>query len=130
MLFAAHSGLRYLVLVAGLFVVLYALVGFFGKREYSTAMARLATVFTGLMHLQVLTGVATLLSRPFYTQMIGHFFLMLLAAAVAQFTTSVTKRRPPEQRSYGPHLVGGLVALALVAAGTMAIGRGVLQSTM
>jgi len=93
-------------------------------------MARLATVFTGLMHLQILTGVATLFSRPFYTQMIGHFFLMLLAAAVAQFTTSVTKRRPPDQRSYGPHLVGALAALALVAAGTMAIGRGVLQSTM
>ena len=130
MLFAAHSGLRYLVLVAGLFVVLYALVGFFGKREYSTAMARLATVFTGLLHLQVLTGVATLFSRPFYTQLIGHFFLMLLAAGVAQLTTSVTRRRPPEQRSYGPHLVGGLAALALVAAGVMAIGRGVLQSTM
>lgn len=130
MLFAAHSGLRYLVLVAGLFVVLYALVGFFGRREYSTGMARLATVFTGLLHLQVLTGAATLFSRPFYTQLIGHFFLMLLAAGVAQITNSVMKRRPPEQRSYGPHLVGGLVALALVAAGVMAIGRGVLESTM
>lgn len=130
MLFAAHSGLRYLVLVAGLFVVLYALVGFFGKREYSVAMRRLATVFTGLLHLQVLIGLATLFSRPFYTQLIGHLFLMLLAAGVAQITTGVMKRRPAEQRSYGPHLVGGLVALALVAAGVMAIGRGVLESTM
>ena len=130
MLFAAHSGLRYLVLVAGLFVVLYALVGFFGKREYSVAMRRLATVFTGLLHLQVLIGLATLFSRPFYTQLIGHLFLMLLAVGVAQITTGVMKRRPAEQRSYGPHLVGGLVALALVAAGVMAIGRGVLESTM
>ncbi len=130
MLFAAHSGLRYLVLVAGLFVVLYALVGFFGKREYSVAMRRLAAVFTGLLHLQVLIGAATLFSRPFYTQLIGHLFLMLLAAGVAQITTGVMKRRPAERRSYGPHLVGGLVALALVAAGVMAIGRGVLESTM
>lgn len=130
MLFAAHSGLRYLVLVAGLFVVLYALVGLLGKREYSTAMRRLAAVFTGLLHLQVLIGAATLFSRPFYTQLIGHLFLMLLAAGVAQITTGVMKRRPPEKRSYGPHLVGGLVALALVAAGVMAIGRGVLESTM
>ena len=130
MLFAAHSGLRFLVLLAGLFVILYALVGFFGKREYSTAMARLATVFAGLLHLQVLSGVAVLFSRPFYTQLIGHFFMMLMAAGVAQFVSSVMKRRPPEKKSYGPHLVGGVLAFILIWAGIVAIGRGVLQSTM
>ena len=130
MLFAAHSGLRFLVLLAGLFVVLHALVGFFGKREYSAAMARLAAVFTGLLHLQVLTGIAVLFTRPFYTAIIGHLFLMLAAAGVAQLTSGIMKRRPQEQKSYGPHLVGAVLALALVAAGILAIGRGVLQSTM
>ena len=130
MLFAAHSGLRFLVLVGGLFVILYAAVGFFGKREYSSAMARLASVFAGLIHLQLLTGFVLLFARPFYTQMIGHLFMMLLAAAVAQFTTSVVRRRPQEAKSYGPHLVGGILAMAFMAAGILAIGRGVLQSTM
>ena len=130
MLFAAHSGLRFLVLLAGLFVVLYSLAGFFGKREYSTAMARLAAVFTGLLHLQVLTGIAVLFTRPFYTAIIGHLFLMLAAAGVAQLTSGVMKRRPQERKSYGPHLVGAVLALAFVAAGILAIGRSVLQSTM
>ena len=130
MLFAAHSGLRFLVLMASLFVVLYALVGHFGKREYSAAMARLATVFAGLLHLQVLIGFVMLFTRPFYNAIIGHLFLMLMAAAVAQLTSSVVKRRPREEKTYGPHLVGAVVALALVAAGILAIGRGVLQSTM
>ena len=130
MLYAAHSGLRFLVLLAGLFVVLYALVGFFGKREYSNAMGHLAAVFTGLLHLQLLTGVAVLFTRPFYNSIIGHLFLMLLAAAVAQLTSSVVKRRPREEKTYGPHLVGAAVALGLVAAGILAIGRGVLESTM
>ncbi len=130
MLFAAHSGLRFLVLLASLFVVLYALVGHFGKREYSAAMARLATVFAGLLHLQVLIGFVMLFTRPFYNAIIGHLFLMLMAAAVAQLTSSVVKRRPQEEKTYGPHLVGAVVALALVAAGILAIGRGVLQSTM
>lgn len=130
MLFAAHSGLRYLVLLAGLFVVLYALAGIFGRREYSTAMARLAAAFTGLLHLQVLTGIAVLFTRPFHTAIVGHLFLMLAAAAVAQFTGSVVKRRPREAKSHGPHLVGAVLALGLVAAGVIAIGRGVLQSTM
>lgn len=130
MLFAAHSGLRFLVLLAGLFVILYALVGHFGKREYSAAMGRLAAAFTGLLHLQVLTGLAVLFTRPFYNSIIGHLFLMLLAAAVAQLTGSVVKRRPQAEKTYGPHLVGAAVALGLVAAGIIAIGRGVLQSTM
>lgn len=130
MLFAAHSGLRYLVLLAGLFVVLQALAGILGKREYSTAMARLAAAFTGLLHLQVLTGVAVLFTRPFTTAIIGHLFLMLAAAAAAQLTGSVVKRRPRKEKSHGPHLVGAVLALGLVAAGVLAIGRGVLQSTM
>ena len=130
MLFAAHSGLRFLVLLAGLFMVLYALVGHFGKREYSAAMARLAVAFTGLLHLQVLIGFVMLLTRPFYNSIIGHLFLMLMAAAVAQLTSSVVKRRPQEEKTYGPHLVGAVVALGLVAVGILAIGRGVLQSTM
>ena len=130
LLFAAHSGLRFLVLVGGLFVVLYATVGFLGKREYSRAMARLASVFAGLIHLQVVIGAAVLFTRPFHSQLIGHFFMMLAAAAVAQFTSSVVKRRPQEAKSYGPHLVGALLALAFMAMGIMAIGRGVLESTV
>lgn len=130
MLFAAHSGLRFLVLAVGLFVVLYALVGLLGKREYSTAMARLASAFAGLLHLQVLAGFAVLFTRPFYTALIGHLFMMLAAAAVAQVISTVMKRRPLDQKSYGPHLAGTLLALAFVAAGIVAIGRGVFQSTM
>lgn len=129
MLFAAHSGLRFLVLTGGLFVVLYAAVGFFGKREYSAAMARLSIIFTGLIHLQLLAGVVLLFTRPFYTAMIGHLFMMLAAAAVAQVTSTVVKRRPQEAKSYGPHLVGAILALVFIAAGIMAIGRGVLEST-
>ena len=55
---------------------------------------------------------------------------MLMAAAAAQLTSSVVRRRPREQKTYGPHLVGAVLALGLVAAGILAIGRGVLESTM
>ena len=130
MFFAAHSGLRFLVLADGLFVILYAAVGFFGRREYSVAMARLASTFTGLMHLQMVVGAVVLFTRPFGTTILGHIFAMLGALAVAQFTTTVVKRRPPEKKSYGPHLVGTILAMALIAVGIMAIGRGVMQSTV
>ena len=130
MLYAAHSGIRYLALAAGVAVVLFALYGSLRRRPYATSMARLSATFAGLLHLQLLIGFATLLSRPFHTRLIGHIFAMLAAAAVAQLVGSVMKRRREEERSHLPHLVAALVALALVAVGIHAIGRGVLQSTL
>ena len=130
MLYAAHSGIRFLVLLAGLLVIVYAGIGLAGKKDYSPLMARLASIFTGSLHFQVLVGVLVLLSRPFQTMLVGHIFMMIGAAVVAQFTTSVVRKRPPEEKTYGPHLVGALISLALIAGGIMAIGRGVFQSTM
>lgn len=130
MLFAAHSGTRFLVLAAGLVVVAWAAAGHFGKRRYSPGVAKAAGTFAGLLHLQTLLGAATLFARPFYTQLLGHVFMMVAAAVVAQATASVVKRRPPEARSYGPHLVGAALALLFVALGILAIGRGVFESTV
>lgn len=130
MVFATHSGIRFLVLLAGFVVILYGLWGMLGKRAYEPVMARLAAAFTGLLHLQILIGLATLLTRPFGSQLIGHILMMVLAAVVAQGTTSVVKRRPDDQKTYAPHVVGALLALGLVAGGIMAIGRGVFQSTI
>jgi len=70
----------------------------------------------------LLLGVAVLFTGRFYPQLGGHVVLMVFAAAVVHVISAVTKRRPPEQRTYGPHVVGTLVALVLVALGVVAIG--------
>ena len=49
--------------------------------------------------------------------------MMLFAAAAAQIPVSVMRRRPEELKSYLPHGIGALVALAAIAAGILAIGR-------
>lgn len=129
MLFAAHSGVRFLVLAAGLAVVVHAAIGWFGKRPYSPAVARTASAFAGLLHLQILLGGAVLFVRPFHTLLLAHMAPMVAAALVAQVTASVVKRRPMEARTYGPHLLGAALALLLVAMGILAIGRGIFEST-
>ena len=130
MLYAAHSGIRYLVLLIGLAVVLYGLWGLIGKRPYAPVIGKLATVFTGLIHLQIALGIGVLITRPFGSQVISHLLMTVLAAVVAQGTTSVVRKRPVEEKTYGPHVVGAVLALALIAGGIMAIGRGVFQSTL
>jgi heme A synthase len=119
----AHSGLRYLILLGGVLTVLYAAFGVAARRPYDKPMRILASSFVGTMHLQILLGLALLFSGRFQPALTGHIFMMLFAAAAAQIPVSVMRRRPEEQKSYLPHGIGALAALAMIAAGILAIGR-------
>ena len=122
-IFQSHSGLRYLILLGGVLTVLYAAYGVVSGRPYDKAIRILSSIFVGTLHLQVLMGLALLLSGMFQPQLIGHIFMMLFAAAAAQIPVSVMRRRPEELKSYMPHGVGALTALALIAGGILAISR-------
>jgi 4-amino-4-deoxy-L-arabinose transferase-like glycosyltransferase len=128
MLLHAHSGLRYLILLAGLGVVIYAAAGLIMRAPYKRPMRVLSSIFAGSLHLQVLLGLALLFSGRFYPALIGHIFLMILAAVVAQVVPSIMRRRREEERTYLPHLISGVVALGLIWSGVIAIGRGLLGS--
>lgn len=132
MLLYAHSGIRYLVFLAALAVIGYAVYGLVAGREYDKTMKILSAVFTGLLDLMILLGFAIILVGPgmFYPQLGGHIVMMILAAAVAHIVHGVMKRRPAEKKSYFPHLVGTVVALGLVAAGIIAIGRPLFGSAL
>ena len=123
MLLYAHSGLRYLVLLAGVLVIGYASYGVTAKRQYDKPMRILAAAFTGLIDVTVMLGLANLFSGSFYPQLGGHIGMMVLAAVVAHVVFGVMKRRPPEKRTFAPHIVGTLIVLGLIASGILAIGR-------
>ena len=125
----AHSGLRYLVLVAGVVALGYALFAVLTRRPYDQGIRKTAAAFAGLLHLQVLVGFVFLVSGRFYPALVGHIFMMLSAAAAAQIPLSVLRRREPEARTPMPHLVGTLIALALIWGGIASIGRGLLGNS-
>ena len=123
MLLQAHSGFRYLVLVGGLVLVAYAAYGALTNRAYDPRMRVLSAVFVGVLDVTVLLGFINLFTGTFYPMLGGHIVMMILAAVVAHVVHRVMKRRPPEQQTYVPHLVGTLIVLGMVVAGIMAIGR-------
>ncbi|MDT8340031.1 MAG: hypothetical protein RQ751_00845 [Longimicrobiales bacterium] len=120
----AHSGLRYLILLLGLAVVVYALRGALNRAPYDNRMRVMAGVFALLMYLNVFVGLAALFGRPFQPYLIGHVLVMVFAAVTAHLVPAVMKRRPMEERTYLPHAVGAVVALALTVAGILALPAG------
>jgi hypothetical protein len=125
-LLQAHSGFRYLVLLLGALTVLYALYGVVTKRPVARPMMVLASSFAGAFHLQIVLGLAVLFSSSVVRFVPAHVITLLFAAACAQIVPSVMRRRRPERRAHFPYLIGALAALALAAAGILAVGSPIL----
>lgn len=122
-LFHAHSGIRYLVLLAGVLLAGYALVVLVTRRPHDKPLRVLAAVYAGSLDLNLLVGAALLFTGRFYPAVGVHLVFMLGATVVAHLVPGVMKRRPPEKRSVAPYLVGTAVSLALVVTGITMLGR-------
>ena len=121
-LYHAHSGLRYLVLLVGIVAALLFAYGLVTRRPVGAARG-LTAAFTGLLDLQILLGLGLVLGGVYYGALIGHIVTMVLAAAAAHVSSVMARRGTDERRSLTIRLVGVLLTLALIAAGVMAIGR-------
>lgn len=126
-LFQAHSGLRYLVLLVGLVALAYFVSGLATKRPVDKAVRILGSAFTGLLDLQVLLGIIMVAMGRYYPRLIGHIVMMILAVAVTHVL--LVKNRKRSNPGYVLPLIAVAVALALIAGGIMAIGRGLLTHT-
>ena len=126
MLLMAHSGFRYLVLLTGVIVIGYAAYGMVKKQPYTPRMRGLAALFLASLDLTVLLGLANIFFGSFYPQLAGHLTMMVLATAIAHIVSVVQRRRPPDQRTYAPHLVGTLIVLVVIAFGILAIDRPII----
>jgi hypothetical protein len=123
MLLHTHSGFRYLVLLAGLALIGYSVYALVTKREYDKRVRVLSAIFTASIDVTVIFGMIYLFTGVYRPQLGGHLVMMVLAAVLAHAVHRVMKRRPPESQTFMPHIVGTLIVLCLIAAGTLAIGR-------
>ena len=126
-LFHAHSGLRYLVLLAGVAALVYFAIGLATKRPVTKAVRILGSAFAGLLNLQVTLGIILVAMGWYYPRLIGHIVMMVLAAGVTHALLVVNRKRP--QPGYLLPLIAVVVAFVLIIGGIMAIGRNPLAST-
>jgi len=126
-LYHAHSGLRYLVLLVGVLAALVFAYGLVARRPVGAARG-LTAAFTGLLDLQILLGVALVIGGVFYGALMGHLVMMVLAAVAAHGSAVMARRATDERRALTMRLIGVVATLVLIAVGITAIGRGVFGS--
>ena len=125
-LFHAHSGLRYLVLLAGLLSLAFSLTAALRRKGWNRPGRVFLSIFVGVMDLQVLTGLVLVFVRVFYPALWGHLTLMVLAAVAGHVALAMNKRRPPERQSHWVAVAGSGVALILIIGGILSIGRSIV----
>jgi hypothetical protein len=121
MLFYAHSGLRFLVLLAAVIAIAVLLWGWSARRPFAGQSRAVTAVFNGALGLQVLLGILTLFTRPWYGPLMGHLFMMVAALGAAHGVTAYGRRQADPRRAHLIALAGVVLALVLVVGGIMAI---------
>jgi len=121
--FYAHSGFRYLALLAGLAVIGYGVWSLATKRPHDQRLYNVAASYRLLMDLTLFLGVALLFSGRFYPAVGTHIVLMILATVIAHIVPMVMRKREPEERTVMPYIVATAVSLGLVVVGTVMLGR-------
>jgi len=133
----AHSGLRYLILLAAIIVIIKSVVGWLGNTPYSKFDRIISPAYVGLMHLQLLLGLILYFISPFVTYQMGdkvsrywsveHITLMILAVVAAQIGRSISKKSSDAQVKFRFQTIffGISILLILVGLATMP-GRSIL----
>jgi hypothetical protein len=127
-LFHAHSGLRYLLLLATFAALVMFAQGLARNLAWGRKEQIMNSVVLGLMHLQMLLGVGLLMVGYSSPSAHVHATLMFLGATAFQVLTIVHKKKG--RQGFALPLMGLIVALGLWSSG-MLIGleRGLFSTT-
>ena len=128
MVYYAHSGLRYLVLLAALAALVVLVRGRSGNRPYDRAARMTTGIYTGTLHLQTALGILMVVLGRWYGALMGHLIMNLLGVVAATVLIGWARREKDARRGYTLALTGVVVSLLLLFLGIAAIGRHPLQS--
>jgi hypothetical protein len=106
-----HGEIRWLVALLAAIVIVKFLIGWLGKRSYTSLDRTLLTVYTILLDINVLLGLILLFTGGFNGPRLEHATTMLLAV-IAAHMTAIWRRSTDSAIKYRNQML--LVALSLV----------------
>ena len=119
MLITIHGEVRWLVVLAALIVIIKFLIGWLGKREYTSLDQKLLMVFTILLDINVLLGLIILFFGGGFTgPRLEHATTMILAA-IAAHMTAIWRRSTDSSLKFRNQLLMVVLAVILVIFGVI-----------
>ena len=127
-LLMAHSGWRWLVILAGLVFLVRMLWGWFGKDQWRPLDQRLGLILTIVVDIQVLLGIILWIIQQRWTganplASFEHPFTMLLGVAIMHVGWSRAKKADESSR-FRQAALWVAVAAVLIALGIVRIDAG------
>ena len=124
MLMTIHGELRWLVVLAAIIVIIKFLIGWLGKREYTSLDQKLLMVFTILLDINVLLGLIILFFGGGFTgPRLEHATTMILAA-IAAHMTAIWRRSTDSSLKFRNQLLMVVLAVILVIFGVIRLRGG------
>lgn len=123
-LYEAHSGWRYIVILAVILAILKLLIGWLSKNEWDAWDQRLGAALPIIMDIQLLTGLILFFAAPprrMAAMRWEHLTVMLLTIIAAHVTWARVKKAEVASTKYRTGLVGYLIAGVLLAVGIMRV---------
>lgn len=143
----AHNIVRWLVILAGLWAILRAWSGLFGKKGWTRGDRVSGLVFSSTLNLQFVLGAILYFASPITQAALANFrgamkdstlrfflvehpFAMILAAVIAQVGYSLSKRAPSDAASFRraaiSYTIAGVLILAAIPWPFLPYGRPLL----
>lgn len=129
-----HSWNRWIILLAGLAVIILAIKGLAGKGQFASVHRKSSLIFISSLHLQLLIGLLLyFVLSPFTMQALSdfgaamkdstlrywaveHSVVNILAIAIAQVGSILAKRKTTDQAKFKTTLIWTAVAYILILA--------------
>lgn len=126
-LFQAHSGWRYIVILVAVVAIIKLLIGWVSQGKWSRVDQGLGAALPIVMDIQLLLGLVLYLMAPtawFHGRNIGfgeHFGTMVLAIIAAHLTWVRVKKSETSAGKFRTGVLGYIIAGLLVGLGVMRI---------
>lgn len=123
-LLTIHGEIRWLVAIAAVIVIIKFLIGWLGKKNYTSVDRTILMVYTILLDINLLLGLILLFfAGGFSGPRLEHATTMILAA-IAAHMTSIWRKSTDSTIQYRNQLLLVLLSLALVVMGVLRLRGG------
>ncbi len=127
----AHSGLRWVVLLGGIYAIVVAYKAWKGNQPFTGQVKSAGTIFLSSLHLQFLLGLVLYFMSPWFQALqdnpgevmknsvarfyaVEHLSMMLIAVVIATICSAKSKRKADDAAKSKTRFIWFLISMVII----------------